>query len=63
LLLSSSTDRGVIVWEESKEINGLKPGLAAVKEKKANIDASWNTKGNKFCVATASANVFIGNFS
>ena len=44
-------------------MNGLKPGLAAVKEKKANIDASWNTKGNKFCVATSSGNVFIGNFS
>lgn len=51
------------MWEESKDINGLKPTLAAVKEPKANIDASWNSKGNKFCVATASGNVFIGNYS
>lgn len=63
LLLSSSTDRGVIVWEENKEYNGLKPTLAVVKESKSNIDASWNYKGNKFCVGAASGNVFIGNYS
>jgi WD40 repeat protein len=60
LLLSSSVDRGVIVWEESKEINGLKPQLAVVKETKANIDAAWNFKGDKFCVGAASGHVFIG---
>lgn len=63
LLLSSSTDRGVIVWEENKEIRGLKPQLAIVKETKANIDAAWNVKGTKFCVGAASGHVFIGNFS
>ncbi len=63
LLLSAATDRGVIVWEESKEIKGLKPQLAAVKETKACIDASWNVRGTKFCVATASGNLFIGNYS
>ena len=63
LLLSSSTDRGVIVWEESKEVGGLKPQLAVVKETKANIDAAWNHKGNKFVVGAASGHVFIGTFS
>lgn len=63
LLLSASTDRGVIVWEESKEVVGLKPQLAALKETKANIDASWSTNGKKFCVGAASGNVFIGSFS
>ena len=61
MLLSSSTDRGVIVWKDSKD--GLLPTLANVKETKANIDAVWNHKGNKFAVATASGNVFIGVYS
>lgn len=60
MLLSASTDRGVIVWEESKDVNGLKPQLAVIKETKSNIDASWNHAGNKFCVAASSGNVFIG---
>jgi len=39
LLLSASTDRGVIVWQESKEINGMRPEMAVIKETKSNIDA------------------------
>ena len=61
--MSSSTDRGVIVWGENKDVNGLKPQLAVVKETKANIDAAWNYKGDKFCVGAASGHVFIGSFS
>ena len=63
LLLSSSTDRGVIVWDDSADMSGLKPTLAVVKEPKSNIDAAWNHSGNKFCVGAASGNVFIGTFS
>jgi len=53
----------VIVWEESKEVNGLKPTLAVVKEPKSNIDAAWNHTGNKFGVGASSGNVFIGYYS
>ena len=63
LLLSASTDRGVIVWEEAKEGNALRPQLAVIKETKSNIDASWNHAGNKFCVGASSANVFIGKYN
>ncbi len=62
LLLSASTDRGVIVWEENAIIKGLKPQLAVIKETKSNIDAQWNVNGNKFCVGASSGNVFIGRF-
>ncbi len=62
MLLSASTDRGVIVWEHSADINGLKPQLAVIKETKSNIDASWNHAGNKFCVGASSGNVFIGKY-
>ena len=62
LLLSASTDRGVIVWGESADINGLKPQLAVIKETKSNIDGSWNHAGNKFVVGASSGNVFIGRY-
>lgn len=62
LLLSASTDRGVIVWENSKDINGLKPQLAVIKETKSNIEASWNHLGNKFVVGASSGNVFVGRY-
>lgn len=63
MLLSSSTDRGVLVWSYDKQFNGLRPTMAVVKETKANIDASWNHRGDKFCVGAASGHVFIGQFS
>lgn len=34
-----------------------------MKETKANIDASWNFRGDKFAVAAASGHVFIGKFN
>ena len=37
--------------------------MANVKETKANIDAAWNYRGDKFCVGAASGQVFIGIFS
>lgn len=62
LLLSASTDRGVIVWQDSPDIKGLKPQLAVIKETKSNVDASWNHLGNKFVVGASSGNVFVGAF-
>jgi len=41
----------------------MMPTLCAIKELKANLDASWNTKGDKFCVGAASGHVFIGSFN
>ena len=60
LLLSASTDRGVIVWNDTAK--GMKPQLSIIKESKSNIDAAWNHNGNKFCVGASSGNVFIGKF-
>lgn len=63
MLLSVSTDRGVIVWKYDQLISGMRPTLAVVKETKANIDGAWNTRGDKFCVAAASGHVFIATYS
>jgi len=52
-LLSCSTDRGIIVWNYNPE-GKLMPQLCIIKEPKANLDASWNHRGDKFCVGTAS---------
>lgn len=64
MLLSSSTDRGIIVWSPTPERNGaLHPNLCAVKELKANLFASWNPRGDKFCVGGSSGHVFIGTYN
>jgi hypothetical protein len=62
LLLSASTDRGVIVWQDAPDVKGLKPQLAVIRETKSNVDAAWNHTGNKFCVGASSGNVFVGVF-
>ena len=41
----------------------MMPNLAVIKETKANIDGKWNHRGDKFCVGTASGNVFVGKYS
>lgn len=61
-LLSVSTDRGVIVWQESEDVKGLKPQLAIIKETKSNIDGAWNHTGTKFVVGASSGKVFIGKY-
>jgi len=40
-----------------------KPTLCAIKEQKANLDAAWNTKGDKFCVGAASGHVFQASYN
>ena len=63
-LLSCSADRGIIVWNFSpNDPTKLIPTLCAVKELKANLDASWNHRGDKFCIGTASGHVFMGTYN
>ena len=63
-LLSASTDRGIIVWAHNAEQNNrLMPNLCAVKELKSNLMASWNTRGDKFCVGGSSGHVFVGSYN
>lgn len=65
LLLSASTDRSVIVWNEEGTGKDSKflPQLCAIKELKANLDASWNHRGDKFCVGASSGHVFVGKYN
>ena len=62
LLLSASTDRGVIVWEPGTK-NEFLPQLGMIKEYKANLDGSWNHRGDKFCVGASSGTIYIGTYS
>ena len=63
-LLSSSTDRGIIVWSRNAQHgNKLMPNLCAVKELKSNLFASWNGRGDKFCVGGSSGHVFVGAYN
>lgn len=61
LLLSCSTDRGIIVWKED-ETGKMMPQLCQIKELKANLDAAWNHRGDKFCVGASSGHVFVGSY-
>lgn len=38
------------------------PQLCQIKELKANTDACWNPKGDKFAVGAASGLVFVGSY-
>lgn len=61
-LLSASTDRGIIVWKPNESGKKLIPSLCNIKEQKSNLDAAWNTRGDKFCVGATSGHVFIGTW-
>lgn len=65
LLLSASTDRAVIVWEEGKNTDGdtFIPMMGITPEKKACTDSTWNTTGDKFCVGSSSGFVYVGTYS
>lgn len=62
LLLSCSSDRGIIVWKEDKSQKYM-PQLCNIKELKANTDASWSPRGDKFVVGAASGMVFVGTYN
>ena len=61
LLLSCSVDRGIIVWENDGK-NNFAPQMGVVKEKMANLDASWNMRGDKYCVGSSSGHVYVGKY-
>jgi actin related protein 2/3 complex subunit 1A/1B len=63
LLLSASADRGIIVWEMGKDNTVWLPQLGVIKEQRANLDASWNMRGDKLAVASSSGQVYVGKFS
>ena len=60
MLLSSSADRGIIVWEVA---NDWLPQLGVIKEHYANLDATWNMRGDKYVVGASSGHVYVGKFS
>ncbi len=61
LLLSASVDRGIVVWEFSG--SEIRPQMGMIPEQKANLDASWNFRGDKFCVGASTGNVYLARFN
>ena len=61
LLLSAGTDRAVIVWSQIDDTT-FNPQMGIVRELKSNLDAAWNTEGNKFCVGSSSGFVYVGTY-
>ena len=60
LLLSASADRGVIVWKQ--EGTDFLPQLGMIKEQRANLDSAWNSRGDKFAIASSSGCVYVGTY-
>jgi WD40 repeat protein len=63
LLLSCSSDRGIIVWKEDATTKKMMPQLCNIRELKSNNDACWNMRGDKFCVGAASGHVYTGCYN
>ena len=51
------------MWDYNEQTKKHNPTLCSVKELKANLDAAWNKKGDKFCVGASSGHVFVGKFN
>ena len=62
LLISASADRGVIVWKQEEGGKDFHPQMGMVKEGRANLDADWNTRGDKFIVAASSGFIYVGTY-
>lgn len=37
--------------------------MGMIKEKTANLDANWNSRGDKFCVGSSSGFIYGGKYS
>ena len=46
-----------------KENSEWEPQMGVIKEQRANLDASWNMRGDKYCVGASTGQVYIGKFS
>ena len=62
MLISASTDRGIIVWALNDDRSRYLPSLCNIKELKSNLDVAWNSAGNKFVVGATSGHVYVGTF-
>jgi actin related protein 2/3 complex subunit 1A/1B len=56
-LLSCSSDRAALVWKPN-EVGKMTPQLVIMKEKRANLDACWNMRGDKFLIGSSSGLVY-----
>jgi WD40 repeat protein len=61
LLLSASADRGIIVWKPQGD--SFTPQIGMNQEKKAHLHATWNHRGDKFCVGSSSGHVYLAEFN
>jgi hypothetical protein len=52
----------VIVWKEDETTHKFMPQLCQIKELKANLDAAWNMRGDKFCIGAASGHVYVADY-
>ena len=52
------------MWEQGKgdKKNDFLPQVGIIKEQKANLDASWNHKGDKYCVGSSSGYIYVGSY-
>ena len=62
LLLSVSADRATIVWKKQPDENYL-PQMGIIPEKRANMCANWNMRGDKFIVGTSSGNLYVSTYN
>lgn len=61
-IISSSTDKTCIIWEQEKNNTEWTPKRAVIKAKLGYLFAYWNKRGDKFVAGTSDSKLFIGSF-